>query len=680
VINEVLAYQKRGMSIIPLKPNDKRPLVASWKDYQKKPLNIGDLRGFWKETPEANVGIITGSVSGVTVVDVDGEKGRQALINAGISLPETYTVQTPKGWHYYYRYNNLFKTGAGFLDNVDVRNDGGYVVAPPSAVNDTDYVVIVDNNGEFSEYGVVPEVFIDRKSGSYNSENKKNIDPWIADALANGAPEGQRNLTATRLAGYFWSRGIQEDIIKSTLLQFARNCTPQLSEKDIADVLASVMRYQQTKVRAFTDGVIPPPLCKVVPNGDVDIVWADNGVRVTFSRISRSRERLSCEITVTSHQVGDLLGPVAFDLMSMSKRKEAVSALNSAQPEEWGAILDVACRIARNAQDDTAEFIESWKEPFDGSFREWLVPGLLPDKVPTVVYAGGGSGKSLVGIATAMSVSSMIPIIDGIEDATDTGGVLFLDWENDHKEFQSRANIIAKGVTRRGLAEGNLDREDFPVTYHRCVAPLTTMQPKIERWVEQNAGKLIVIDSLVPALDGDANDSETARRFMNTLRSFNCASLIISHTSKEGKMFGSTFWFNLSRNVWEVEKEENVGQNYTDIALVHKKSNNSKLLNPIGIRLQFFGPNRNPTEVTFEQVNVIDTSGKLAESIPTKARIINLLKKEGAMSVSEIVDELGSGVSKERATRALTRGRDSGLFVHISDAAGNNKKWGLKQI
>lgn len=51
------------------------------------------------------------------------------------------------------------------------------MVAPPSSVDDTDYVVIVDNNGEFSEYGVVPEVFIDRKTGSYNSENKKNIDP-----------------------------------------------------------------------------------------------------------------------------------------------------------------------------------------------------------------------------------------------------------------------------------------------------------------------------------------------------------------------------------------------------------------------------------------------------------------------------------------------------------------------
>ena len=49
------------------------------------------------------------------------------------------------------------------------------------------------------------------------------------------------------------------------------------------------------------------------------------------------------------------------------------------------------------------------------------------------------------------------------------------------------------------------------------------------------------------------------------------------------------------------------------------------------------------------------------------------------MSISEIVEELGSGVSKERVSMALTRGKGD-LFVLISDSAGNNKKWGLKQI
>ena len=139
MIQDALGYQKRGMSVIPLKPEDKRPLLSSWKDYQRKHLGIADLKGFWKEAPEANIGIVTGAISGITVVDVDGDEGKESLSKAGIRLPETYTVKTPNGWHYYYKYNNLFKTGAGFLNHVDVRNDAGYVVAPPSIFDGKNY-------------------------------------------------------------------------------------------------------------------------------------------------------------------------------------------------------------------------------------------------------------------------------------------------------------------------------------------------------------------------------------------------------------------------------------------------------------------------------------------------------------------------------------------------------------
>jgi hypothetical protein len=96
VIDQAVTYLKRGMSVIPLKPQDKRPLLSSWKDYQRKQMGIGDLKGFWKETPEANIGIITGAISGITVVDVDGDDGATALKEANIQLPATYTVKTPK--------------------------------------------------------------------------------------------------------------------------------------------------------------------------------------------------------------------------------------------------------------------------------------------------------------------------------------------------------------------------------------------------------------------------------------------------------------------------------------------------------------------------------------------------------------------------------------------------------
>jgi len=673
VINQAVTYLKRGMSVIPLKPQDKRPLLSSWKDYQRKQMGIGDLKGFWKETPEANIGIITGAISGITVVDVDGDDGANALKEANIQLPETYTVKTPKGWHYYYKYNNLFKTGAGFLQNVDVRNDAGYVVAPPSNVNNTDYVVIVDNNGEFSEFGVVPEPFISRSVMTYSAAaHTGQIDPWITEALANGAPEGQRDQTATRLAGYFWSRGISEDIIKSMLEQFAAKCTPPLPDKDIDRVINSVKRYKQTKVRAFTDGVIPRPLCKVAPTGDVEIVWSDNGITITFSNVRKTFERLSCQLVVSSHQAGDLLGPVAFDLMSMSRRKEAITALNNTQHEDWAAILDVACRIARSAQEDTTEFLDISKSKFDKNSTDWLVDGFLPKGQPTVLYADGGTGKSMLAIATAMSISSLVPVIEGIKEPSDTGGVLYLDWETDEAEIMQRMNFVAKGVTQTGRSAYPLVREDFPVTYVRCTAPLIALQPKIAKWTEVNACKLVIVDSLIPALDGDANDSETARKFMNTLRSFNCSALVLSHTSKEGKLFGSTFWWNLARNVWELRKEQDFGQDYSDLALIHKKSNNSRLSKPIGIRMKF---NHQTEAVTFHKFNVVDSNGSLAASLPVKARIIQLLKTEGALTVKEIVQELGSSVSEASVGMALSRGKRSD-FVLTTDAAGV-KRWGL---
>ena len=278
----------------------------------------------------------------------------------------------------------------------------------------------------------------------------------------------------------------------------------------------------------------------------------------------------------------------------------------------------------------------------------------------------------MLAIATAMSVSSLLPVIDGVKQPNETGAVLYLDWETDEAEVMQRMNFIANGLSQRGRSDLPLVREDFPLTYVRCTASLTAMQPKIAKWAETNECKLVIVDSLIPALDGDANDSETARKFMNTLRSFNCASLVLSHTSKEGKLFGSTFWWNLARNVWEVKKEQDLGQDYSDLGLIHKKSNNSSLSKPLGVRMKVDKQNES---VVFDKFNVVDSTGTLAASLSVRSRVIQLLKTEGALTVKEIVQHLGSSVSESSVGMALSRGRKTD-FILTTDAAGI-KRWGL---
>lgn len=93
------------------------------------------IRKWWTQWPDANIGIRTGVESGLLVLDIDGDDGRASI--AALECPDTVTAKTGKGQHYYFRHpgatlNGIPQSKAKLLPGVDVRGDGGYVVAPPS--------------------------------------------------------------------------------------------------------------------------------------------------------------------------------------------------------------------------------------------------------------------------------------------------------------------------------------------------------------------------------------------------------------------------------------------------------------------------------------------------------------------------------------------------------------------
>lgn len=126
-------YAVRGYSVMPLRKN-KLPTLMKWKEFQNRAADEDTIAGWWKQYPAANVGIITGKISGITVVDIDlNAEGNKVSLDA---FPPTFTVKTPTGgYHLYYEYcAEIQQTANTFpqFPNVDIRNDGGYVVAPPS--------------------------------------------------------------------------------------------------------------------------------------------------------------------------------------------------------------------------------------------------------------------------------------------------------------------------------------------------------------------------------------------------------------------------------------------------------------------------------------------------------------------------------------------------------------------
>ena len=134
-------YQETGFAIFPLVPDRKIPLKGS---HGFRDARIVELRDSWPQG--ANVGIATGMRSGgLVVIDCDGEEGVRNFrwfAKAHSINCDTFTVATPRGFHYYFRSFVPFASNASVLmPHVDVRAEGGYVVGPPSVVGSATYSI-----------------------------------------------------------------------------------------------------------------------------------------------------------------------------------------------------------------------------------------------------------------------------------------------------------------------------------------------------------------------------------------------------------------------------------------------------------------------------------------------------------------------------------------------------------
>lgn len=126
ILESALQYLENGYSVVPLERGSKKALVK-WKPYQSERATAAVVEKWFAKWPDANIGIITGQVSGIFVVDVDTREGLEALQERGqwSAAPD---VRTSKVGHYYFRYpSQPVRNAAGILPGVDIRGEGGLV-------------------------------------------------------------------------------------------------------------------------------------------------------------------------------------------------------------------------------------------------------------------------------------------------------------------------------------------------------------------------------------------------------------------------------------------------------------------------------------------------------------------------------------------------------------------------
>lgn len=247
-LDHALNYSSMGMSVIPV-GKTKKPFVK-WEEYQTRRATIDEIQEWWKRWPDANIGIVTGKVSGISVIDIDNPEAAAAIEDCLPENLETPSCLTPRGGkHLYFEYNENVTTisNAGGIKGLDARGDGGYIVAPPSVNgNGKSYSWIISiedckplpvpnallNKNLFSLYKRrVVSAFEDTTSEQHDATND-NI----------SFTEPGRDNTLFHLAHHLVRGRMPSAHIEKYLSFFARHCTPPFPEHEIRAKIQSAMK------------------------------------------------------------------------------------------------------------------------------------------------------------------------------------------------------------------------------------------------------------------------------------------------------------------------------------------------------------------------------------------------------------------------------------------------------
>ncbi len=244
ILKMALDYYARGFSLIPVRLMDKRPL-CEWTEFQKRRPSEAEIVN-WFQNGDANIAIVTGSISNVSVVDLDDDAAIEYFKKN--DFKESPVVKTFRGHHIYYKYNQAIKTSTHINNfKIDIRSDRGYVVAPPSFNEKGVRYEWVDG------FGLDDLPLADFPMELLSTKDVPKRDTPLVE-LYSGVPEGQRNASLVRLLGSWLRDGLSEpDCLEMAFIWNARNLTPLPDEEVITTVSGAYKRYADHKVSTPTN-------------------------------------------------------------------------------------------------------------------------------------------------------------------------------------------------------------------------------------------------------------------------------------------------------------------------------------------------------------------------------------------------------------------------------------------
>lgn len=240
VFSHALALYDAGFCVIPIKAKGKEALVK-WEKFTIRRPQKPTIERWVSTWPDANIGVLTGL--GFVVIDVDGEEGIEIIKTK--TLPPTLIEETGRGFHYLYKTSdsmptrNLYRGRTG-EKVVDLRGLGGYIVVAPS-IHPSGKVYSWNMEATFENMAELP------KWVKEIHNEKENTDKKWWDRVQKGVGEGERNDTATKLAGHLIGKDTSPEDTYMWLKGWNTKNRPPMGDKELQTIVDSISRKEDLK-------------------------------------------------------------------------------------------------------------------------------------------------------------------------------------------------------------------------------------------------------------------------------------------------------------------------------------------------------------------------------------------------------------------------------------------------
>ena len=403
--------------------------------------------------------------------------------------------------------------------------------------------------------------------------------------------------------------------------------------------------------------------------------WEPENVSMVMERLAEKRNGgIGCELTIetTAPPSPGLLYSGNFNLLT--NNAALANKLDRRVDQDWDALLTQAAGIAKTQWREGDPPVDlAHVAPSDSTF---LLQPFIVDLAgaASVIFADGGTGKSLFALACALSVATGHAVLGNYPDRTCP--VLYLDWEADAATHAERLAALCAGLA------DPIERPEGVIHHQQMVASLHEAAPAVRKQVVRLGIGLVIVDSIGMARGGAPESAEDTIRLFTALRSLLVPVLGVDHISKETARqkggskspIGSVYTANSARNIWGMQKNQEEDAVEMQVALSNYKANNGRRQRPRGYKVEFL-------EDEYERLVEVRIDATDIRDMPTlyepsrKNQIATAIQQNSGlpMSVKEIVDSLGD-ISEQRVRGVLHDHEEFFVRVEGTVRAG---KWAL---